>query len=149
MTADEFIDNNKLIAEFMGHDVSQFYVFIPSNGVYKEIEMFWEHRCGKQNKHGNYEVMSVGQQIPFKSLWYHKSWDWLMPVVEKIEEIAGDNSTETIKYHRFCVDMSGCFCSITDNQEDVLISECDGGTKLRSTFLAVVEFIEWYNKNKK
>lgn len=123
---------NKLIAKFMGET------------KYKDEEAWSITRHGYLTVHGDFKTKFRASELK-----YHKSWDWLMPVVEKIEEIAADNSTETIKYHRFCVDMSGCFCSITDNQEDVLISESDGGTKLKSTFLAVVEFIEWYNKQPK
>lgn len=139
-------ENNKLIAEFMGHDISHFYVFIPSNGVYKEVEMFWDHCCGRQNKYGNYKVMSVGQQIPFKSLWYHKSWDWLMPVVIKMvtmyhsqcmfEHPGYTNIDSKWKFHFEA--LNDCKC----------VTNGDGETMLESTYKAIVKFVKWYNENK-
>ena len=53
------MNNNKLIAEFMGMTY------------------------GDPNDNS---VMTQGSEvIPIESMEYHKSWDWLKPVVDKIE----------------------------------------------------------------
>jgi hypothetical protein len=56
---------------------------------------------------------------------YHKSWDWLMPVVDKIENYLSDN-----------VGKVGYF------------DECLSSNDLEVRYQAVVEFINQYNKTK-
>lgn len=80
-----------------------------------------------------------------KDLQYHTSWDWLMPVIEKIEEIAIEDDNLTIKEHRYQVDMSYTQCNIYDYVRDGVIASADMGTKLSSTHRAVIEFIKEYN----
>ena len=82
MRYEELIENNKLIAEFMGYTPNEY-------GVY-------------QTPHGKYHLDHFS---------FHSSWDWLMDVVEKIESLGyeffivedrvkiahnTDHSTETI-----------------------------------------------------
>ena len=101
----ELIENNKLIAEFMG--------------------AFHEE---PQPKH----VVSVelGDDVWFLDLTdddsgkFHTSWDWLMPVVEKIL-----NLKETYPQERQKV-----FEKISPDRS--------------ITYQAVVEFINWYNQQK-
>ena len=56
-------ENNKMIAEFMGISIDGEFAYIEDEGSPLE------------------EVM------PINKLNYHTSWDWLMPVVEKIEQV--------------------------------------------------------------
>lgn len=53
--------DNKLIAEFMGYDIST----IASNGI--EVVEF------------------ENNDVKVENLRYHTSWDWLMPVLKKIK----------------------------------------------------------------
>ena len=55
-------EGNKLIAEFMG-------------------------RCGKVNKHLYWVNIPSVKWVTVEQMQFHTSWDWLMPVVEKINEI--------------------------------------------------------------
>jgi hypothetical protein len=55
---------------------------------------------------------------------YHTSWDWLMPVVEKIKDMGYDQQL--------------------DNIDNVLT--CD--LRKENLYNAVVEFIKFYNQNK-
>jgi|TARA_Y100000015_G_C2382574_1_gene85696 acetyl-CoA carboxylase alpha subunit len=90
-------ENNKMIAEFMGIVYPKLNnVIVIDNVVIKEDE-----------------------------LQYHISWDWLMPVVEKIEDYLSDNVGEI-----------GYF------------DECLNSNILDIRYQAVVEFIKEYNKNK-
>lgn len=52
---------NKLIAEFMG-------------------------RCGKVNKHLYWVNIPSVKWVTVEQMQFHTSWDWLIPVVEKIEK---------------------------------------------------------------
>jgi hypothetical protein len=133
------MNNNKLIAEFMG---------VKPLGGSTEYEMYGVLDCIEDG---------VDEQHFFleEQLLFHTSWDWLMPVVEKIEEIAVDDDDLTVKEHRYQVDMSYTQCSIYDRVRDggepcnseypFLIASADMGTKLSSTHQAVVEFIKTYN----
>lgn len=65
---------------------------------------------------------------------YSVSWDWLMPVVEKIHDLF--ESEEDIPPYIYNV------------EEFLLIRDelCTG--RLPESWIAVVEFIKWYNSNK-
>lgn len=70
---------------------------------------------------------------------YDKSWDWLMPVVEKIETMG------------FNVRIEGISCSISRLCEDETIAGfvCgDRSKKLEIIHSTLVKFIESYNENK-
>lgn len=77
--------------------------------------------------------------IPENELLYHFSWDWLMPVVEKIE------SDE-----RFDVNILQYGTIILCNQEEIInnVADISFDVKIEHTYTAVVEFIKWYNTQK-
>ena len=110
-------ENNKLIAEFMGAIIRE--------------------------KYGCEEV-EVHDVVVTAPVWdgdvrYNQSWDWLMPVVEKIESLGYG---VTIGMTDYCVIQN-------DWKEDLeeICSMTENG-KLLCTYNAVVEFIKWHNKNK-
>tara|TARA_R110001599_G_scaffold45944_2_gene135251 strand:+ start:216 stop:557 length:342 start_codon:yes stop_codon:yes gene_type:complete len=79
---------------------------------------------------------------------FHTSWDWLMPVVEKIESFEDDD-----KCCKYNVNIQQSWVEILDNEnldEIVFMTSCGTLlTKKELVYLAVVEFINWYNKNQK
>ena len=69
----------------------------------------------------------------FDELLFDKSWDWLMPVVDKIE----NETSTTFNIENDNVHISGDFkLSIFEH------------SKIESVYKAVVEFIKYYNKIK-
>ncbi len=64
---------------------------------------------------------------------YHSSWNWLMPVVDKIEDMGCE------------VVITNGECTISGNDYYV---EIIGKNRRGATYDAVVEFINQYNKNK-
>ena len=66
---------------------------------------------------------------------YHTSWDWLMPVVDKIESLRDENGNA----YRFTIDMSNAQIEGTN------IEIVGGSCKLDTTYQAVVEFIKDQN----
>ena len=72
-----------------------------------------------------------------ESMQFHKSWDWLMPIVEKIDSIIPDDSFVTIEYNR-------CLITVLDGGFDI---DVIGNSRIEATYKAVVEFIKWYNSN--
>jgi len=63
-------------------------------------------------------------KVNFKEARYHYSWDWLMPVVEKILFKTGDNHA----------------------QFDTMIISALSEVNIKSVWQAVIQFITWYNQ---
>lgn len=79
--------------------------------------------------HWNLPEVVDGYETPYfkiGDLKYRESWDWLMPVIEKIVKISQENEPA---FHRL------------NNIKDNLLN-----VHLEGTHTAVVKFIEWYNK---
>lgn len=142
MTKKEIIKGNKLIAKFMGINILTSYG--DKKGPYGYAQKY---------------TLNFNDEYYDSTLHFEESWDWLMPVINKIENISrkgytydfpkvkflGDHveifwySTYrgTIIYWRDYHTISGNFSS-HPNQEK---------TKLLTTYKAIIEFINWYNKN--
>ena len=75
-----------------------------------------------------------------ESLHFDIAWDWLMPVVEEIDRIGAS------------VIIGRMFCEIKyiDPLDDTKHFEIRiaSGVKMNAINGAIVEFIQWYNKNK-
>ena len=111
MTREEIDKNNKLIAEFMG---------------------------GKLKWLNKIDSSYVSGYANIAGLKFHKSWDWLMPVVEKIESL---NINEIpIEVHIHSND-----CLISDIEHNSIGELSSLGSKIKSVYECVVEFIKWYN----
>ena len=140
------MENNKLIAEFMGKSGS--VDFHDGKGY---ILIYW------------YNGINGGHKTPYKEdeLEYHKSWDWLMPVVEKIESldlseygyqwegIDGETEYNNQSIH---VEIERNKCWIYMNLQldpphyfNEKTYNTKFPTKIEATYAAVVEFIEYYN----
>ncbi len=74
-----------------------------------------------------------------EEIHYNTSWDWLMPVVEKIESLG----------YGVTIGM-GIYCVIQDDWKEsgIEIHKLTDNNKLLCTYEAVVEFIKWYHENK-
>lgn len=72
-------------------------------------------------------------------LRYHTSWDWLMPVVEKIESLQGRTAILFSNTHKH-------ICTISE-RDHTMLAQKDGETKIEAVYKAVFEFIKWYNEN--
>jgi hypothetical protein len=124
--------NNKLIAEFMGGKLSPHspnLINMPQTIGDAKIH------CVKGSEllpNGTYSLFYLHE------LKYHSSWDWLMSVVEKIESVQA--------WH---VEISTDSCTIHNGLLKEPIFETYMKTKIEATYNAVVEFIQWYNKEKK
>jgi len=103
--------NNKLIAEFMGVNV------ITLDDVRKNKDPYHSSSDGYLKD----------------DLKYHSSWDWLMPVVEKIESLG----------YEFTIIESRCNINHnTDHSVEELFHIETLGSKLNTTYQAVVNFIK-------
>lgn len=143
MTEQEILEGSELIAEYVGikfndkENAYEFSAWLPQFAGSDHGE--W---CSSITKdyHTHYLLHS-------DSMKYHKSWDWLMPVIEKIIntcycDVSNEcyqfliNSSYTwIKKDGLTISFSGN--SHEDRQRPLVFK----------AFKTVVGFIKWYNKN--
>ena len=116
---------NKIIAEFMGYETYE--------GVDKVCINLTE----------NNGFSSDWGHVPTK---YHTSWDWLMPVVEKIESFQDGEDGDSMRGHLYNFRIEQYFVYILDGESMDVIIEMNGDSKIDATYKAVVEFINQYNK---
>jgi predicted TIM-barrel fold metal-dependent hydrolase len=104
--------NNELIAEFMGLPLTK-----------QELEFSGDRKF---------------KTVPFQKWKYHESWDWLMPVVEKIESLGFiftiHSDAGYIGKHWYKGNIPH-FGNVSEN-------------KITATYNVVIQFINWYNENK-
>ena len=131
MSEQEILEGNRLIADFMQVDYSG-----------KE-QIMWR----------------PGAYIPFteKCLRYHSSWDWLMSVVNKIENIGSiveihgtRHALEKINLHSCRIHYS-IFNTVTDKYvaDEIVLFRYNTKfniSKINCVYEAVVEFIKWHNQ---
>jgi hypothetical protein len=132
MTKEEIIEGNKLIAEFMGGKNlgRKGYTEYDYYSIEDRPKQEWTNTTG-----GSYEE---SDEYIVTSLEYRSSWDWLMPVVEKIEEQLNAP-----------VHIWSDECKMKPFY-DVEFHK-DGGkgfSKINAVWLCVVEVIKWYNEQK-
>jgi len=82
-------------------------------------------------------VKSDSGWFNFLELKYNESWDWLMPVVEKIESLG---------YYFMINKWTSAYTNGADGDR-ISITTVEGKTKILNTWKAVVEFIKWHNQN--
>ena len=100
---------------------------------------------GMTNHHNDKSMMVTktpqGNEVtPIDSLQYHSSWDWLMPVIEKIE-IKGYKFEK--KFQRVEKDWQ----SLIVKGNDILYQEFSKNS-LKSSYYVVLSFIKDYNLKK-
>jgi hypothetical protein len=100
------IENNKLIAEFLGIEIEE----------------------------GQERIYINGLGTKLIECTFNTNWNWLMPVIRKIEEL-GNDVLITTNYIQIAFD---------EGEQFIVIDDLN--IKIDSVYNAVVEFINWYNK---
>lgn len=133
MTQEEILEGNKLIAEFL-------YPNLRDRVLTRELILGEEAYAKMVIIHEDYHLLR-----------YHSSWDWLMPVVEKIEQIKCVNVyTSKTTHGEFSIEISyetPSYAGIQNNKSIFIKDKTL--TKIESTYKAAIEFIKWYNEQKK
>ena len=126
------IENNKLIAEFMG----VFDKILSTSNIHSwsDAPFYYTTEDTREKVIKNISKYSK----------YSKDWNWLMKVVEKIE---------SIEYGIYQVDILQEGCKILERCRlliDKRVGKLESDTtKIESVYLACVEFIKWYNEQNK
>lgn len=114
MTPQQILEGNKIIAEFAGYTV--FEKRYPRN-----------HGIGAPEAFENYKPVILHKAK------FHSSWDWLMPVIEKIVNKQMDESNKNAFEYR-------------KNASEIINSLIL--LKINYVWQSTIEFINWYNKQK-
>ncbi len=77
---------------------------------------------------------------------YDKSWDWLMPVVKKIEGFKVSSNDDLMEGYMYNVRIEQYFVYILNGQTMDVIIEMNGISKIDATYKAVVQFIKQLNR---
>ena len=148
MNIDEINSANKLIAKFMNYD---------------SVDC---HSC-KYVRDCNWFQCGLTEEEKVDLLKYHSSWDWLMPVVEKIEKLGTSRIMNRPILSYFDINHAHIKLSWSkDNKYQLFLEvlpEWAAGhnpgthkeykiigvpaysTRKGALYIAVVEFIKWYN----
>jgi hypothetical protein len=128
----EIIENNKLIAEFMGGKYSKDVSFPMSN------DSIWLPFWGIIN----FETIENGKG---QVLLYHSSWDWLMPVVERVVKLKIGDGVVYVDhpYLRTFGATNEATGKIMVRFNGQALFQSD--TLIEATYLAVIDIINWYN----
>ena len=86
-------------------------------------------------------------------LGYDSHWNWLMPIVEKIErtQLVGYEYTHDDKpaSFRVAIFVNCCDICVANSTGDNLIEITAAPSKIEAVYSAVVQFIQWYNQQNK
>jgi hypothetical protein len=121
MTTQEIIKGNKLIADFMGFE-------------YNGTDSFGND---------NYRIPDVYREFfhcsHFDNLHFDRSWEWLMPVIFKIN-----------KNHN-CITIKGDYIKLEVRSINRLsrTSRFNKYGEIGAAYRTVTEFMTWYNENNK
>lgn len=115
--------DNELIAEFMG-------VEHKPDPCVKSKELFWHYD----------EINCMSSALSFDT-----SWDWLMPVVEKIETLG---YYPTFQYLRSEKEEGRHFFNIVDASHQMITTHIEI-SKILAVYKSIVDFIKWYNQQAK
>ena len=161
MTDKEILENNIVLAEFMGYEMDEDgYYLLPGNLPQfrrsdhaewcstKTIDINWNDPKSVElykDTDGYY------WQISPDGLAYKGSWEWLMTVVDKIDELKYFNLIATRPFgegfYMNIVTGIGIADSTLDNPSKLM--RVSSTSRKECVYNTVVEFVKWYNINKK
>jgi hypothetical protein len=141
MTQKELMEGNKIIAKFLG------YEYVPGNQPI--IEEYWYTEPGKEKVFMTRELIGWVNKAPVqitkghkitlpphvlcrnaKQLPFHETWNWVMKIVEKIEEKCQNT--------KIVPEGTGCFLKLCDN----IVINSQKDSKKISTWSICVEAIQ-------
>jgi len=102
-------ENNKITAEFMGY---------------------------KEYNHGSYKTFSKDDKSHYfdSTLQYDSDWNWLMPVIEKIESLG----------YKFQICRHRAQIYLDDGFNSPALCDSKSETKIQAAYAAVADFIKNY-----
>ena len=118
-TQQSIIENNKLIAEFMGLQITA-----DQKAYFIELG---DSKYFNTNKGITQNAMLINR------LRYNSSWDWLMTIVENIESL------------NHWVEIYGVGCYVKPKTTEGYLKAFNASTKIECVYNACIDFIKWFN----
>lgn len=143
----ETIENNKLIAEFMGafcemvdHTEGN-EDYCKSEGIDKWLIPTWSKPEGYNENKWGWGKYRMGY------FEYHESWDWLMPVVEKIDDMFTEKYSVSVVMESLNQSIITIHFHQPDPTKKRIVKQFinTSESKISSLYKTIVEFIIWYN----
>ena len=126
------IENNKIIAEFL-------------NWEFDDLSETFETPFLKLVEPQAFGDEQFSCKLQDFELEFHSDWNWLMSVVEKIENLQDENNCAI-----YNVQIEQSFTEIIDNHtSETIIYDIDADSKIEAVYNTVIEFIKWYNEQNK
>lgn len=134
------IENNRLIAEFLG--------YVNTTPTDKDFNIY-------ELKNG-----VLGDMLEAMSMKFHSDWNWLMLVVDKIESLnLGTKTIETVFNEKdtffnanvtFKIEYKDCYIDFYGDMKvyEKWVKITQYGSKIEATYNACIQFVKWYNENK-
>ncbi len=126
---------NKLISEFIGELYEKGYI----------NQFATEEDNVKENM---YNIYYEPYRFYLAHAKFHSSWDWLMPVIDKINELGKEVNFTLHKTYYSCsvakVKNSKMYKSFNFAHSEIKYK----GREIEGAFLLVGKFLTWYNENK-
>ncbi len=115
------------------------------NGMIAEFIGMQQTKVGWYDNEGVLKLPYTGDNT-FDDLWFDRSWDWLMPVVEEI----GLRNRVDITYMGIVTLYGLNRTAVQCYQNETFVKSIDisNNSGIEATYQVVVEFIEWYNQSK-
>lgn len=78
-----------------------------------------------------------------KSFMYDTKWEWIMPVVEAINEMTDEEDA-----FEYTFQIRPDRCSVFTTDGEAIVDNEHGSTNIEMVFWTAVAFCEWYNVNR-
>jgi hypothetical protein len=121
---ENILENNRLIAEFLG----------------QKSELYEFPQFGYMNTKGDFITEFNDSQLKF-----HKDWNWLMFLVEKIEALDEKSFETTSHFNGFINKRLYNTAFINSKNYEVISSGNLMGSRIESVYTAILAFIKHYN----
>ena len=129
---ENIIENNKIIAEFLDWE-------------FDDLSETFETPFLKLVEPQTFGDEQFSCKLQDFELEFHSDWNWLMRVVEKIENLQDENNCAI-----YNVQIEQSFTEIIDNHtSETIIYNIDADSKIEAVYDSCIEFIKWYNEQNK
>jgi hypothetical protein len=127
-------ENNKLLAEFMG----VFDNIRETEDIYSwnDAPFFYTTENSKEKV-----IENISNYVK-----YFYSWDSIMPVVYKIEELGYE---VTIYTYYVIIGLDNIYSEEEETGEHILVEGSERNTRIHFLYDACVQFVKWYNEQNK
>ena len=129
---ENIIENNKIIAEFLDWEFDD----LSETFETPFLKLVDPHAFGDEQ---------FSCKLQDFELEFHSDWNWLMSVVEKIENLQDENNCAI-----YNVQIEQSFTEIIDNHtSETIMYDIYADSKIEAVYNIVIEFIKWYNEQNK